>query len=166
MTVDMAALDDHGPVSLGLRDSCRIRVCQGCCCGSATKHPGLDHEKVVERLRLLTRAHAEVDVVPCLLACDRSSVVVINPAPSARRRGAGAVWVGRVNDDRVADSVAEWVARGGPGVTEPPERLRALLVDAGLRPPPPKRGLSEVETTRSIQLEPSRLIRSVERSES
>jgi predicted metal-binding protein len=87
----------------------RIRVCRDCCCGTSEKHPDVDHDALLGELVEGTRGHADVCVTSCLLACDRSNVVVVSPGP---------YWFGRVlTQETIADLVA-WV-RAGRGATLP-----------------------------------------------
>lgn len=88
----------------------RIRVCRDCCCGTPQKHPDVDHDALLEQLIEGTGDYADVGVTPCMLACDRSNVVVVSPGP---------YWFGGVlTQETVADLVA-WVRAGGPQVTVP-----------------------------------------------
>ncbi|MGW5238415.1 hypothetical protein ACWEOW_05745 [Monashia sp. NPDC004114] len=102
---------------------CIIRVCRDCCCGTARKHPGVDHDRLLAGLEVGTRGTARVLRSACLLACDQSNVVVVTPSPEGRRRGARPVWVGGVLDDAAVDDVVAWVRSGGPGVSPLPPRL-------------------------------------------
>lgn len=97
----------------------RITVCRGCCCGTPRKHPDVDHDRQLDVLRCA----AQVQVAACLNTCDRSNVVVVQPAPLARRLGARPVWLGGVLDDGVVEAVADWAAAGGPGYRAMPDRL-------------------------------------------
>jgi hypothetical protein len=88
----------------------RIRVCRDCCCGTPEKHPGVDHDALLEALVVGTRGWAEVSVTPCLLACELSNVVVVSPGP---------FWFRHVLTlETVADLVA-WVRAGGPTAALP-----------------------------------------------
>ncbi|MGZ4438244.1 MAG: hypothetical protein ACXVWU_08230 [Nocardioides sp.] len=106
---------------------CLLRVCRDCCCGTLTKHPDVDHDGLLDRLRDRTAGAARVDVSGCLLACDRSDVVVVSPSRRGRHLGARPVWVGEVLDERTADALADWVCDGGPGLAAVPERLRGKV---------------------------------------
>lgn len=88
----------------------RIRVCHDCCCGTPEKHPDVDHDALLRDLVEGTRDLAEVSVTGCLLACDRSNVVVVSPGPH---------WFGGIlTPQTVADLVA-WVGAGGPSAPLP-----------------------------------------------
>lgn len=100
-----------------------VTVCRGCCCGSARKHPGVDHVAQLERVRDTLGPGARLRVTDCLDACERSNVMVVTPSPAGRRAGARPVWLGDVLDDDAADDVATWANDGGPGVSEPPNVL-------------------------------------------
>jgi hypothetical protein len=101
-------------------------MCRGCCCGTARKLPGVDHDGIAAVLEREIGPDAEVRRVECLWACERSNVVVINPAPSARRAGARPAWITEVNTVDRARAVADWVRRGGPGAASPPAELGAV----------------------------------------
>lgn len=101
----------------------QITVCRGCCCGSMTKHPELDHGAQVERIRAGVGPGVRVRVSNCLDACERSNVMVVTPSAAGRQAGARPVWLGEVLDDAATEDVIAWVSSGGPGVSEPPNVL-------------------------------------------
>jgi (2Fe-2S) ferredoxin len=105
------------------RTRCRIRVCRDCCCGTARKHPEVDHDALVDRLTRGVGALAEVSVTACLLACDRSNVVVVSPSGAGRRVGGRPVWLGEVLDSGTVDAITAWVHAGGPGHADLPADL-------------------------------------------
>jgi hypothetical protein len=109
-------------------DTCTLTVCRDCCCGSADKHPDVDHDAQLAALRAGAGRH-RVRVSECLSVCERSNVVVVQPSPAARRGGARPVYLGDVLDRGVLDAVTAWVAAGGPGVAEMPVRLHAHEFD-------------------------------------
>ncbi|MGH3364116.1 MAG: hypothetical protein ACRDOW_05250 [Nocardioidaceae bacterium] len=85
----------------------------------------MDHDALVDRLTDGVGAAAEVSVSQCLLACDRSNVVVVAPSGAGRNAGGRPVWLGEVLDDNAVDAVASWVTSGGPGLAELPPALAA-----------------------------------------
>jgi hypothetical protein len=97
----------------------RVRVCRDCCCGTARKHPDVDHDALLDRLTATTEGVAVVDASTCLLACEKSNVVVVQPARAARHRGARPVWLREVLD-------------AGPGVSEVPPSLAELVTTPGV----------------------------------
>ncbi|MET0425667.1 MAG: hypothetical protein ABW046_17490, partial [Actinoplanes sp.] len=100
-----------------------MTVCRDCCCGNGLKHPGVDHDAQLDRLRAaLTPAH-RVRTSLCLDVCDEANVMVVHPTAAARRQGAKPVWFGLVLSDAVEDDLVEWVQAGGPGVVEIPPVL-------------------------------------------
>jgi (2Fe-2S) ferredoxin len=107
-------------------------VCRDCCCGTALKHPGVDHDALLQRLAVATRGAAVVGATDCLLACEKSNVVVVQPSRAARRRGARPVWLREVLDVATVDAIAEWVRAGGPGATEVPPSLAASVTTPGV----------------------------------
>jgi (2Fe-2S) ferredoxin len=73
-----------------------------------------------------------VTVSTCLLACDRSNVVVVSPSRQGRRAGGRPVWLRQVLSLGVTDAIAAWVRRGGPGLSPLPAELRSLRTRAGI----------------------------------
>jgi len=116
-----------------VRHEVRVTVCQDCCCGSAVKHPDVDHDGNLAALRAAVEATGRgvVRVVKCLDECERSDVVVV------RRRAASqaeTIWLGWVNDDTAVASLAAWLGEGAVGSL--PDAL-ALLVFSKRAPRPP-----------------------------
>lgn len=110
----------------------RVRVCRDCCCGTAGKHPDVDHDALLDRLTTATLGAAVVDVTGCLLACEKSNVVVVQPSAAARHRGARPVWLRQVLDPGTVDAIACWVRAGGPGVSSLPTSLAGRVTTAGV----------------------------------
>lgn len=108
-------------------------MCRGCCCGTARKHPGVDHDAIVELIGRELDGIAQVVTTECLWACDLSNVVVVNPSVEGRRAGARPAWLTEVNSVERARSLATWVRNGGPGLHEPPSELGEVRTAAGLR---------------------------------
>lgn len=81
----------------------------------AAKHPSVDHAGQLDRLRAELPAVHRVRTNLCLDVCAQANVVVVQPAPQARRQGARPVWFGLILDDTVLDDVVAWVRAGGPG---------------------------------------------------
>lgn len=100
-----------------------VTLCRDCCCGTARKHPGVDHDAQVEALRDGLSGSGRVVVSQCLLACERSNVVVVTPTPDARRAGAKPVWLSRILFPAETQAVIDWVNAGGPGVVDVPTKL-------------------------------------------
>ncbi|GAB3888281.1 hypothetical protein [Terrabacter terrigena] len=107
--------------------ACIVRVCRDCCCGTESKHPGVDHDGLLARLEVGTGGHARVLRSACLLACDESNVVVVTPSPTGRAAGARPVWLRAVLDDATVDEVSAWVRLGGPGVAGIPRALESRV---------------------------------------
>jgi hypothetical protein len=110
----------------------RVRVCRDCCCGTARKHPGVDHDALLDRLVTSTGGAGVVDVTPCLLACEKSNVVVVQPTSRARRHGARPVWFREVLDLGTVEEIAGWVRAGGPGVCAVPASIAPLVTTPGV----------------------------------
>ncbi len=84
-------------------------ACRGCCCGTDAKHPDVDHDAHLARLRRAAEeAGARLWTVDCLGPCERSNVVVV-------RSGAQRRWFGGLLSDDAVASVASWVETGATG---------------------------------------------------
>jgi hypothetical protein len=114
-------------VPAGPADGPRVTVCRGCCCGTARKHPEVDHAGLLARLTGGVGATGTVRTSECLGPCAESNVVVVGPSAAARRVGGRPVWLSGVLDVLVIDAVCAWVRAGGPGVVEPPRHLDAAV---------------------------------------
>ena len=108
-------------------------MCRDCCCGSRAKQPGVDHDAQLDRLRAALPAPHRVRVSDCLDVCAQSNVIVVHPAPPARRGGARPVWFGLVADE-VTDDIIAFVAAGGPGVAPISDALQLSVIRAPLQP--------------------------------
>ncbi len=96
-----------------------VLLCRGCCCGTAAKHPRLDHDAQQDLLEAAADARPDVAVrvVDCLDECDRSNVVVVRrPGRPARERD---TWFGGVLSERATTALVGWVAAGAPEVVPP-----------------------------------------------
>jgi (2Fe-2S) ferredoxin len=107
---------------------CIVTVCRDCCCGSASKHPTLDHDRQLDRLRQALPGSHRVRTSTCLDVCDQSNVIVVHPTPAARRAGARPVWFGLVLDNGVTDDIAAWISAGGPGLAPVGNRLALSVI--------------------------------------
>ena len=104
-----------------------MTVCRGCCCGTAEKHPGVDHDGLVDRFRLALAGVAKLRVTDCLGACERSNVVVVGPSRLARAIGARPTWFSNVLDEDTVDDIVRWIHAGGPGFADHGTDLRRRL---------------------------------------
>jgi hypothetical protein len=104
-----------------------VTVCRDCCCGTTRKHPDVDHDAQLARLREGLAGAGRLVVSQCLLACERSNVVVVAPARAERARGARPVWLSGVLTPAQTDAVVGWVQAGGPGRAALPETLVPLV---------------------------------------
>ncbi len=109
---------------------CTVTVCRDCCCGSRPKHPQVDHDAQLDRVRSALGRDHRVRTSDCLDVCAQSNVFVVNPAPAARRAGARPVWFGLVLDDAVLTDLIEWIQAGGPGKAKLPSVLELSVIAA------------------------------------
>jgi (2Fe-2S) ferredoxin len=112
-----------------MQERCTVTVCRDCCCGSRSKHPLTDHDGQLAALRSALEPDHRVRTSLCLDVCSQSNVMVVQPAPSARRAGARPVWFGLVHDDVVAADLVSWIRDGGPGVAAMPAVLELSVID-------------------------------------
>jgi predicted metal-binding protein len=89
-----------------------VLLCRDCCCGSATKHPGLDHDRQRATLEDGAGDGVRVRVVDCLDECDRSNVVLVRDFTAGRRPRD--TWLGGVLGADDACAVLAWARAGGP----------------------------------------------------
>ncbi len=115
--------EPDGTITTAKATRCVVTVCRGCCCGTASKHPDVDHSSQLEQLRVRLGRASLVRVSDCLDSCEHSNVIVVTPSPAGRRAGAGPVWLGEVLHPDSTAELAEWVAGGGPGVADTPAAL-------------------------------------------
>ncbi|AEV85323.1 hypothetical protein ACWT_4303 [Actinoplanes sp. SE50] len=111
-------------------DGCTVTVCRDCCCGSAGKHPTVDHDAQLDRLAAALGPAHRVRRSLCLDVCAQSNVLVVQPTPAARRDGARPVWFGLVLDDVVLDDICGWVRAGGPGRADLSPMLELSVINA------------------------------------
>ena len=108
-------------------------LCRGCCCGTAAKHPRVDHAAQQLALEDAADAHPDVAlrVVDCLDECDRGNVAVLRRpgTPPAERD----TWLGGLLTTRATDALAAWVREGGTG------ELPSVLAGLRFRRVPPRR---------------------------
>ena len=111
--------------------SVTVTVCRDCCCGTTRKHPDVDHDAQLGQIRegvaQLGAGSGRLVVSQCLLACERSNVMVVTPDPGARNGGARPVWLFGVLSDQQTQAVVEWVRAGGPGNAALPGVLQPLV---------------------------------------
>lgn len=83
-------------------------VCRGCCCGTARKHPDVDHGEQLQAWRdAAVPSGVVVRAVGCLGPCSSSNVVVVR-SPGAPTR----TWFGWVLDDDATEAMAAWISHG------------------------------------------------------
>jgi hypothetical protein len=78
-------------------------VCRGCCCGTARKHPHLDHDRQIELLRAAAvEAGSVLRVSGCRGVCHLSNVVAL-------RHDNHRIEVGHVLTESATNAVADWI---------------------------------------------------------
>ncbi|BBY28772.1 (2Fe-2S) ferredoxin domain-containing protein [Mycolicibacterium sediminis] len=100
-----------------------VTVCRGWCCGTVKKHPTIDHEARLARLRDLVEGIGNLRTSDCLGPCERSNVVVVSPSAPGHRAGGRPAWLGYVLDTHTETDISDWLRDGGPGLARPPEAL-------------------------------------------
>ena len=96
-----------------------VLLCRGCCCGTAAKHPGVDHDDQRDRLEAAASQdhRVEVRVVDCLDVCERSNVAVVRRlSRPAKERD---TWLGGLLTGRATAQLADWVREGADGPLPP-----------------------------------------------
>ena len=112
----------------------RVQVCDGCCCGTERKHPGIDHAAIRELLAAAAeRAGGHMRVVGCVDECSRSNVVIVRPAGSGLASGAKRTWIGDVLDDDVVHALCSWISTGAT-TPQPPAVAARVFHRAGQDP--------------------------------
>lgn len=101
-----------------------LTVCRGCCCGTTKKHPDVNHDQQLNRLRAALGAERVRVVTDCLGPCERSNVMVVVPSPVSRLFGGRPAWIGQVLDEDTVTDLIAWLADGGPGPALPSAQLR------------------------------------------
>jgi (2Fe-2S) ferredoxin len=111
-----------------------VAMCRGCCCGTARKHPGFDHDAQVAVLRDLLQGVSNFRITDCLGPCERSNVLVVSPSKSGQRMGGRPTWLGFVLDEAAASDIAQWLCDGGPGLARLPGSLAPHYFDRPKKP--------------------------------
>ncbi|MEM8922250.1 MAG: (2Fe-2S) ferredoxin domain-containing protein [Actinomycetota bacterium] len=106
--------EEDGP---SLERAPRVLVCRGCCCGSTSKFPEVDHDGQLEAVSAVARTR----VVDCVDECAYANVMIVRPAPGR------SIWLGRCNSATATEVLCEWLADGAP---EPlPPILEIFAID-------------------------------------
>ena len=109
-----------------------VTICRGCCCGSTTKHPDIDHDAHAQRIRESVRASGlgTAKIVKCLDECEHSDVILIRRTSG---RDTEFFWLGPLNHPADVETLAAWLE--GPPDEPLPVGLRRLRFTK--RPPRP-----------------------------
>ncbi|MCW2614138.1 MAG: hypothetical protein JWN08_1132 [Frankiales bacterium] len=84
----------------------RMWVCRGCCCGTRTQHPGVDHRSLEKALRAgAQRAGLRYEVTDCLGPCALGNIVVV-------RREGRVRWYRRMNGPGPTQDLLEHLEHG------------------------------------------------------
>jgi predicted metal-binding protein len=99
-----------------------ILVCRGCCCGTAQKHPDVDHEAQLHALEAAAARTpgARVRAVDCVDECSRSNVIVVRLREASTST---TLWLGEMLTEAKTKLLADWIAAGGPRTAPLPPRL-------------------------------------------
>ncbi|KQS00669.1 hypothetical protein ASG12_07340 [Williamsia sp. Leaf354] len=106
-------------------------MCRGCCCGTARKHPDIDHDEHLDALRASASDAARVRTSDCLDDCARSNVIVVSPSRAGRVKGGRPVWLQKVLTASAMAEVGDWMRAGGPGIAPPPASVKRLVYRPG-----------------------------------
>jgi len=99
----------------------KVWVCRGCCCGTLRRHPGVDHDVLLERAKAGAReAGAKFEVTDCLGPCGQGNIVVVRAAGRIR-------WFGGMNDERSTGALLAHL-RGRGSLSDLPEGLRRRVL--------------------------------------
>lgn len=113
------------------RKRAKVWVCRGCCCGTAEKHPGVDHDVLLATLRAGAKAGgAKLAVSDCVGPCGQGNIVVV-------RAGGDICWFRKMNGLAETAALADLVAAGG-SLRRLPKVLarRTIPKRAGKKPKP------------------------------
>jgi predicted metal-binding protein len=89
------------------RRTASILVCRGCCCGSRTKHPGVNHEADLRRIcEAALAGGVRVRVTGCLGVCSASNLAVVRSQEGPAR------WIGGLHQRHVLRALLRWIADG------------------------------------------------------
>lgn len=119
------------PSPTSAASTCRVVLCRGCCCGTLDKHPDTDHRLQADQLG--AAVGIDLTVTGCLGNCERSNTIVVLPSAAGRAAGGRVTWLGRILDPALTQAVADWIAAGGPGLADPPQRLAPHVQPPGRR---------------------------------
>lgn len=115
-----------GAVRLERWSNVRVQVCDGCCCGTDRKHPGVDHASIRERIDAAAfSAGGRSRVVGCVGACQYSNVVIVRPSGISTDR----VWVGGVLNEEIIGQLCDWITTGA--ITPVPAAVAARVFSNG-----------------------------------
>jgi hypothetical protein len=122
-----------------------VTICRGCCCGSTTKHPGVDHDGHAERIQESVRASGlgVTRIVKCLDECEHSDVILVRRMSGRRSEF---FWLGPLNDPADVEALAVWLE--GPANRPLPDQLSRLrFAKRPSRPPLAARVAAGEETS-------------------
>ena len=86
----------------------RVWLCRGCCCGTRSEHPGVDHTGQEKALRSgAQRAGMAFEATGCLGACGQGNLVVV-------RRGGRVRWFRRMLGEGPTSDLLEHLEHGDP----------------------------------------------------
>lgn len=98
-----------------------LYLCRGCCCGTETEHPGVDHDALEQAARDgVEPAGIRVRTTDCLGPCDAGNVVVVHAGGQRR-------WFGRMNSLAATEELAAVLAEQGDARRLPPALQRHVI---------------------------------------
>ena len=106
-----------------------VLLCRGCCCGTARKHPDVDHLAQEQRLaEAAARAGARLAIGGCLDECAHSNVIVLR---RGERDHVDSIWLGGVLDERRTSELCAYLCDGWREGAPLPAALAVLVFDPG-----------------------------------
>lgn len=136
-----------------------LTACSLCAGETLGSDDPLDGGQLARLRRIEACGTARLTLSECLDECERGDVVVARPSPAGRRKRATPVWFERLAGEELTAELTDWLAEGGPGEAEVPERLRGLVID---RPVPGSAPTTVLDLVCGMKVDPSRAPASVE----
>ena len=118
-------MSENQPIRPDGSSALTVLLCRGCCCGTATKHPDVDHLAQEQQLaEAAARAGARLAIGGCLDECARSNVIVLR---RRERDYVDSIWLGGVLDERRTSELCAYLCDGWREGAPLPAALAALV---------------------------------------